>query len=113
MMFDYAYNRPGSRAQESEADFIGLMMMAQSCYDPEAAIEFWARMEKAEKTGGMAVPQFLSTHPSSHNRVGKMKGWLAQALDKRAQSECGATVGYMDDFRRAFVREGKDFSRFW
>ncbi|KAL9117763.1 MAG: hypothetical protein Q9187_005699, partial [Circinaria calcarea] len=60
-LLDYAYNRPGSRKQESEADYIGLMMMAQSCYDPEAAVELWRRMEQAEQ---IAIPQFLSTHPS-------------------------------------------------
>ncbi|KAL2372292.1 hypothetical protein RJZ57_003269, partial [Blastomyces gilchristii] len=45
----------------SEADEIGLMMMAKSCFKPEAAVGLWSRMHRAEK----AVPsQILSTHPS-------------------------------------------------
>ncbi|KAF2100365.1 spap14e8.04 protein, partial [Rhizodiscina lignyota] len=67
---NYAFSLPGSRQQESEADYIGLMMMAQSCFNPDAAIGLWDRMDKAEK---VKVPQFLSTHPSSHNRMDKMR----------------------------------------
>ena len=40
--------RPASRKQESEADYIGLMMMAKSCYDPGEAVKVWKRMEKIE-----------------------------------------------------------------
>lgn len=52
---------PASRKQESEADYIGLMMMAKSCYDPSAAVGVWERMEAAEKYG---IPEWMSTHPS-------------------------------------------------
>lgn len=53
--------RPASRKQESEADYIGLMIMAKACYNPEAAVEVWQRMEKATKE---QIPEWLSTHPS-------------------------------------------------
>ena len=46
--------RPASRKQESEADYIGLMMMAKSCYDPGEAVKVWERMEKAQ---GEAIPE--------------------------------------------------------
>ncbi|KAI9827924.1 MAG: hypothetical protein M1819_006867 [Sarea resinae] len=96
---DLAYQKPGSRAQESEADYIGLMIMAQSCYDPEAAVGLWQRMEKAEK---YAPPQFISTHPSSHNRIDKIREWLPEAENKRAESDCVSTLGYANDFKKAF-----------
>jgi predicted Zn-dependent protease len=57
-------SRPASRKQESEADYIGLMMMAKSCYDPAEAVKVWERMEKAQKEQGQEIPQWLSTHPS-------------------------------------------------
>ncbi|MCJ1392630.1 hypothetical protein MMC18_005500 [Xylographa bjoerkii] len=82
-ILDYAYNKPGSRKQESEADYIGLMMMAQSCFDPEAAVELWQRMEK---TNQVAIPQFLSTHPSNHNRIAKIQEWLPKARILAEQS---------------------------
>ena len=58
---DLAFGRPMNRRQETEADFIGLMMMAEACYDPREAASFWARMEKAHQ---MEPPEWLSTHPS-------------------------------------------------
>jgi predicted Zn-dependent protease len=58
---EFGLARPASRVQESEADFIGLMMMAKSCYDPYAAVGVWQRMEEGEK---QEIPQWLSTHPS-------------------------------------------------
>ena len=94
---DLAYNKPGSRKQESEADYIGLMMMAEACYDPRAAIAFWSRMEQANK--GKTPPQFLSTHPSDHSRAKRINGWMNQALEKREASSCGAAASWMDDFQ--------------
>lgn len=58
---DVAFGFPMSRLQESEADYIGLMMMAEACYDPQEAVGFWARMEKA---AGQEVPEWMSTHPT-------------------------------------------------
>ncbi|KAK5127847.1 hypothetical protein LTR85_004964 [Meristemomyces frigidus] len=105
MAVNLAFTLPGSRKQEAEADYIGLLMMAESCYDPTAALRLWAAMEEEEKA---APPQFLSTHPSNHNRLEKIREWLPKAEDKRAQSECANTIGYTDDFRRQIG----GFSRF-
>ncbi len=69
---------PYSRTQESEADHIGLLLMARAGYDPHAAIDFWARMERESKGGG--PPQFLSTHPSHGEREQQIKAWLPEAL---------------------------------
>ena len=91
MFSNLAFTLPGSRKQEEEADYIGLMMMAQSCYDPSAALRLWSRMEKEEQG---APPQFLSTHPSSHNRLGKIGNWLPEAQMKRENSDCQGLVGY-------------------
>lgn len=61
IMMEFGLSRPASRKQESEADYIGLMIMAKSCYDPNAAVGFWKRMEEADKDG---IPEWISTHPS-------------------------------------------------
>ena len=86
-----ALSLPHSRKQEEEADYIGLLIMAESCYNPEAAMGLWARMEQEEKG---APPQFLSTHPSSHNRLGKIRGWLPEAEQKSESNDCHVTSGY-------------------
>jgi predicted Zn-dependent protease len=71
--------------------------MAESCYDPSAAVGLWRRMAAAEKG---APPQFLSTHPSSLSRVERIRGWLPQAEERYSNSQCGAIGGYAEDFRR-------------
>jgi predicted Zn-dependent protease len=68
---------PFSRTQESEADHIGLVLMARAGYDPRAALGFWRRMERSSKNG---PPEFLSTHPKHDTREQQIEGWLPEAL---------------------------------
>jgi predicted Zn-dependent protease len=67
-----------SRTHESEADEIGLYLMAKAGYNPRAAIDFWERMEAA--TGGNRSPEFLSTHPSPGRRVQQLNAHMPKAL---------------------------------
>ena len=70
---------PFSRKHESEADYIGLMLMAQAGYDPREAPRFWERMREA--SGGKAPPEFLSTHPSDEKRIQELDDAMGEALD--------------------------------
>lgn len=65
-MTNFMMMMPFSRKCETEADNIGLQLMAQACFDPKEAIEVWKRMEAASESD---VPQFISTHPSHKNRI--------------------------------------------
>jgi len=67
---------PWGRTQESEADRIGLNLMAKAGYDPATAIAFWERMSKAI---GDKPPEFLSTHPSDDTRMRQIREWLPEA----------------------------------
>jgi predicted Zn-dependent protease len=69
---------PYSRTQESEADHIGLILMARAGYDPHGALAFWQRMEHAGSGG--SPPEFLSTHPSHGTREQQIQAWLPEAL---------------------------------
>jgi predicted Zn-dependent protease len=69
---------PYSRLQESEADRIGLILMAKAGYDPEAGIHFWERFASGKKDQAQG-PQFLSTHPSDAARIQTMKKYLDEA----------------------------------
>ena len=62
---------PFSRYQESEADYLGVIFANLSGYDPSGAIQLWERMQ--EKMKGKEPPQFLSTHPSSGNRINDLR----------------------------------------
>ena len=68
---------PYSRLHESEADRIGLTLMARAAYDPREAIPFWQRMSKQ---GEKRPPQFLSTHPAPETRIADIKKYLPEAL---------------------------------
>lgn len=70
---------PFSRAQESEADRIGLIYMAKAGYDPRESVAFWQRMANATK-GKSTTPQFLSTHPGADTRISNLKKWMPEAL---------------------------------
>lgn len=71
---------PHSRAQESEADHIGLIYMARAGYDPRAAVQFWERfMQYNAQHGGSSTPAFLRTHPTDATRIQQLKQWLPEA----------------------------------
>ncbi|MFN3476906.1 MAG: M48 family metallopeptidase [Candidatus Methylomirabilales bacterium] len=68
---------PYSRLQESEADRIGLLLMAKAGYDPREALTLWDRMAALPERRG---PEWLSTHPSPLNRRANLQRWLPEAL---------------------------------
>lgn len=74
----YGVILPYSRTHESEADRIGLIFMAMAGYDPREAPKFWERM--AAQSGGVAPPEFLSTHPSNATRIKNLNKWMDEAL---------------------------------
>ena len=74
---DLGIARPHSRTQESEADQIGLVLMAKAGYDPNAAITLWQKMQRASQG---EPPQFLSTHPSSSNRIATLQALMPKVM---------------------------------
>ena len=70
---------PFGRSQETEADHIGLILMAKAGYDPRVALDLWERMQKKEGGKG-APPEFLSTHPGYETRKEQLRSFLPEAL---------------------------------
>ncbi|NGZ08689.1 MAG: M48 family peptidase [Nitrospira sp. LK70] len=79
---------PFGRRQESEADYIGLKLMAQAGFDPREAVPFWERMsgcprqmiDKVCFRSQHNIPEFLSTHPSDLSRINQIEAWLPEAM---------------------------------
>jgi metalloendopeptidase OMA1, mitochondrial len=72
---------PFSRSQESEADKVGVILMAKAGYDPRAAVPLWQRMEQRAKEQKNAPAEFLSTHPASATRVQELRDYMPKALE--------------------------------
>lgn len=68
---------PFSRAHESEADYIGLLLAAEAGYDPRESVQLWQRM--AQSSQG-APPEFLSTHPANETRISDLLEWMPEAM---------------------------------
>jgi predicted Zn-dependent protease len=77
---------PHSRAQELEADRIGLLYMARAGYDPRQAIAFWRRFRdyQAQQGGGRPI-EFLSTHPLDEARIRALQEYMPRALAEYAK----------------------------
>jgi predicted Zn-dependent protease len=71
------FQLPHSREQESEADTIGLELMARAGYDPNSAVSVWKKMMSAEKGG---TPEFLSTHPSPQSRIQDLQALVPRVM---------------------------------
>ena len=69
---------PFGRKQETEADYLGLIFASLSGYNIKESTKLWERMQEANK--GKEPPQFMSTHPSSENRIKNLEGWINKVM---------------------------------
>ncbi|GAA4868622.1 M48 family metallopeptidase [Luteimonas vadosa] len=85
VMAIYGYGRalPYARKHETEADEVGLMLMAAACFDPRESVPLWERMSQA--SGGQAPPEFASTHPNPGTRIAHLQELMPKAQQYREQ----------------------------
>jgi predicted Zn-dependent protease len=79
-IFQLGIFNPFGRKQETEADYLGLIFSSLAGYDIREAAELWKRMSESNK--GKEPPQFMSTHPSSKNRIINLNEWTAEVMIK-------------------------------
>lgn len=77
---DWALDKPYSRSAETEADEVGLLLMAKSGYNPQAAPGLWDKMQKASKGSQSVLDKLSSTHPSDKDRQENLLRLMPQAL---------------------------------
>ena len=71
---------PFNRKQETEADYLGMIFASLSGYDIRETVKVWERMKEANK--GKEPPEFMSTHPSSTNRISNISNWINEIIIK-------------------------------
>ncbi len=74
---------PFSRAPETEADLIGVRLMARAGFDPRASVELWRRMQRKEQG---SPPEFLSTHPAEATRIAQLEQSMREVMPTYEQA---------------------------
>lgn len=106
-------DNPYSKLLETEADEVGLLLAAKSCYDVREASAFWDKMTKVDKYNGPEFTKidFLTTHPSHEKRCENLDSLLEGALKCRSEHGCGP-LPKQDPRERVknqqFVKKAKD-----
>ncbi|CAK9441337.1 uncharacterized protein LODBEIA_P52060 [Lodderomyces beijingensis] len=97
LLINGLFTMPASREMETEADHIGCEILARSCYNPQQAVQFWGRMESAEKRlsgmnggggGGGGALEWFSSHPATARRIHDIESWMPQLQEMRESSGC-------------------------
>ncbi|HEX7035668.1 MAG TPA: M48 family metallopeptidase [Pseudomonadales bacterium] len=80
---------PFSRAQEAEADLVGLKLMAEAGFDPRESVRLWQNMQAQ---GGESPPEFMSTHPSSERRITELNARMREYMPISVQARSAGRV---------------------
>ena len=77
---NYGLDKPFSRSAETEADEVGLMLMAKSGFNPQAAPGLWEKMKKASGGSEGVLDALASTHPTDEARQENLRRLLPEAM---------------------------------
>jgi predicted Zn-dependent protease len=80
----YGILMPFGRDQESEADEIGVDLMARAGFDPNESVKLWQNMQQASQ--GQSPPEFMSTHPSHQTRISHLESLVPSAMETQQQA---------------------------
>ena len=72
-----------TRANEQEADRIGIQVLSRAGFNPLGMPDFFERMQKANQYNDPAlVPEFLRTHPVTTNRIAESRDRAEKLLNR-------------------------------
>ena len=80
MLRTFGIDNPFGRKQEREADYLGLIFASLAGFDIRESVKIWERMKESHK--GQEPPEWMSTHPSSINRIEALKNWIPEIIIK-------------------------------
>ena len=81
----YGILMPYSRTHESEADLIGVDLMAKAGFNPQQSVNLWQKMAQASQ--GNQPSEFLSTHPAHETRIQQLQEHMPKALELYKQAQ--------------------------
>ncbi|KAL1460669.1 hypothetical protein WDU94_012630 [Cyamophila willieti] len=102
------FELPFERDMETEADEVGLQLMARACYDVRIAPLFWKKMalKETQDQVGPKLEEFMSTHPSHENRAKNLESRITEAIELRKSCNClplgSLVMPRMTSFRQIF-----------
>ena len=85
----YGVLMPYSRTHESEADMIGVDLMAKAGFNPEDSVKLWQKMEQAAQNQPM---EFMSTHPAHATRIQQLQEHMPKALELYKQAQAAGKI---------------------
>jgi predicted Zn-dependent protease len=91
-----------SRANEAEADYLGLQYMYKTGYDPTAFVDFFEKIETLEKRRPGTMSKMFATHPPTEDRIGKSQKEIMQIL--KARPEYVVTTSEFNDVKARLAR---------
>ena len=106
-----------TRANESEADRIGIQTLNRAGYDVDALGDFFARMESAGRanSGGYTAPDYLRTHPVTATRISEARDRAQKIKQETSTPSVGTRAGnnpLLPDFAQAHAaRPGEGIGR--
>jgi beta-barrel assembly-enhancing protease len=86
-----------SRADEKQADYLGLQYMYKAGYDPTAFVDFFEKIETMEKRKPGTMAKVFSTHPMTEDRIVASQKEIAEIL--KAKPEYVVTTSEFNDVK--------------
>jgi len=74
-----------NRADESEADYLGVQYMYAAGYDPNGALSIFEKIESLRKTKPGLMARVVSTHPMDADRIRKTQREIQQILPAKPE----------------------------
>ena len=108
VIYDVLVTTKFSRDDETEADRVGLQITYRAGYNPYGMVDFFETLKEMEGAGG-AVPEFLSTHPATEDRISNIRSQIEQRYG--AQVQRGETQTYRCQGSAMSLDEAKQLIR--
>ena len=77
--------RAQNRADESEADYLGVQYMYAAGYDPNGALSIFEKIESLRRTKPGIMARVVSTHPMDADRIRKTQQEIERILPDKPE----------------------------